>query len=757
MSAVAESATTPQGISWESERSRWSKPAAALLIAFCLAATVVTVAAAAWGARNPFLRYPSDGQLMALSGVWALGLVMALLLGRARVAITLAWSVVALVGLAAALLGGFLWSMMAAIWIVLLAAAWGDLLLRAVLRGAPAAGVDRIAFGVPLGFAALGTLFFALAVAQALAFWSVNGTLLLLTAGVILVWRRGGFPRPLLGGAGPPGRLEAFALGAAALFFVGGLLLAIAPETKYDGLNYQLAMPAHYIQHGGVIENPWNFRFYWFGVVTMIWAAGLQVAGQPTPQVIHLLMGVVFVVQTYAAGTRFLGRHVGWVAALLVATTPVVQDVAGTTYIDVFAATFAFGAIYAAVVWFEQRTAGWMVVLGILAGASLSAKLNAIVILAPIALLVVAAALLERPRSLRESLLSLVAGAASAGVVALPWFALRWVWTGNPVFPFLNNIFQSPLWPAENARFDWDTFGTGTGLVALLRLPWDITTNTMAFGQGHLTGATGALFLLSLPLFLLVCPPARRSSVLMLALMIFGGLIAWFLTSPYVRYGIALFPGLAVLAAGNLVCAYCWMTRTRLAPAISAAALIAGGAYLWATAASAAVSHWEHPRRYPISLAFGQQTPEEFLIDRLPYYRSYQWLNATHDPDLRVLGIGTPYSLYLDGFIFEEDGNTGLPGDPLLRLPQDDPAALAKAVREAGIDYLLVAKDAGTEGGYIPRNPLLIDHERFLDVYGQRLYVDNAFAVYSLKPMTKDRNQADRDSRSQRRHRATSP
>jgi hypothetical protein len=438
-----------------------------------------------------------------------------------------------------------------------------------------------------------------------------------------------------------------------------------------------------------------------------------------------------------------LGRHQGWIAALLVATTPVVQEIAGTTYIDVFVAAFTFAAVYAAIVWFEQRTAGWMVLFGLLAGAALSTKLSAVFLLVPATVLVVGTALWDRRRSGESTLRPLAISMASIVLLSLPFLGLRWAWTGNPVFPVMNNIFRSPLWPPENERLDWDEFGAGSGPIALLRLPWDITTNTVAFGQS-LPGTVGALFLLVLPMFLLACPRSRRPTVVAFVGVVLTGLIIWFLATPYARYAIGLFPGLAVLAAGNLVCAYRWLNRTRLAPALGAIALIVGGAYLWASAASAALSHWDPAQRYPILVAFGQQSPDRYLAQLLPYYRAYQWLNAQNDRDFRVMGVGTPFGLYLDGRIFDENGANGLPFDPLLNLPQDDPEALAKALRKADFDYLLVANDAGTEGRYMPLNPLIIDRERFLGVQVQQIYSDRFFSVYAVDRLNEENARAGR-------------
>lgn len=714
--------------------------ASLVLVVASLAATIFVVVVTTRAAQNPLNTSPWDARWRLIAAAWAGSLVLLLLASRTRFAIALVFGVVATVTLASALLGGFLWAILTAVWFALLAASWGDLLLRAVLRGATIPLPDRVALGVPLGFALLGVLFFGLALTQVFAFWSVNGMLLLLTGGIAFAWQRGAWRWPLCTVSLAPGRLEAFVLGAAAAFFVGGLLLAVAPETKFDALNYQLAVPAQYVRLGGLIELPWNFRSYWVGNVGMIYAAALRVAGQPAPQVLHLLSAIVLTIQAFAAGARWFGRREGWLAALLVATTPIVQEVAGSSTIDVFGAVFSFGTLYAVLIWFEDRSPEWLLVAGLLAGAAFSAKMNALTILVPAGLLVLIGAGLAQPRFFRTTGRPVLLAALAALAMALPWVAVRWAWTGNPVFPFLNNLFRSPKWPLQNERFNWDQFGAATGPIALLRLPWDITTNAIAFGEALLPGSAGALFVLVPPLFLPFVRADRRRQAVIFASTIIAALVVWFVLTPYLRYGMPFFPGLAVLAATNLVCCYdrmaTWPGLPRMLPVVT---LLVGGVYLWSVSSLAAVSHWEYEERYRVSVAFGAADPDEYLATMgavypggASPYSAFQWLNRRGDADLRVLSLSpsAQFNLYLDGHLVSDVQAS--PSYPLLRnLPQDDPAALAATLQEAGFDFLIVQHNGGV-ASYIPNTPLLIDRDRFLGIYTREKYSDDTFSVHRL-------------------------
>ena len=80
------------------------------------------------------------------------------------------------------------------------------------------------------------------------------------------------------------------------------------------------------------------------------------------------------------------------------------------------------------------------------------------------------------------------------------WPLFRWVQTGNPVFPFFNHLFQSPLAPAVYDPLNLDEHSIGTSLASLPRLPWAMTFESGAvFTVGQPSGILG-LGLLVVPL-----------------------------------------------------------------------------------------------------------------------------------------------------------------------------------------------------------------------------------------------------------------
>ena len=113
--------------------------------------------------------------------------------------------------------------------------------------------------------------------------------------------------------------------------------------------------------------------------------------------------------------------------------------------------------------------------------------------------------------------------------------------TGNPLFPFFNAVFQSPLYPLENFR------DTKWMAGVTWRAPWDLAFRSDVFGQ-YYPGASGIAVLATLPALLIaaVSKPAMRWLALWAVLVA----AALFAQMQYLRY---LFPVYAVLAVLGVV------------------------------------------------------------------------------------------------------------------------------------------------------------------------------------------------------------
>lgn len=113
--------------------------------------------------------------------------------------------------------------------------------------------------------------------------------------------------------------------------------------------------------------------------------------------------------------------------------------------------------------------------------------------------------------------------------------------TGNPLFPFFNEVFRSPYYPLENMRdLKWMAGVTW-------RAPWDLVFRSEAFGQ-YYPGASGITVLATLPLVLAAA--VRKPAMRWLAAWALLVAALLFFQMQYLRY---LFPAYAVLAVLGVV------------------------------------------------------------------------------------------------------------------------------------------------------------------------------------------------------------
>jgi hypothetical protein len=165
---------------------------------------------------------------------------------------------------------------------------------------------------------------------------------------------------------------------------------------------------------------------------------------------------------------RPAGRLALGIAAMAVAGVAAVFRLSlGTSLSDVILAIPVLGSLLALLVG-ARATVGvrgrfwWPVLAGLLAGAAVGAKLT----MGPfvLALAVATGVLAWTLRSTRPVLGLALGGIAGVAASGGWWFLSVYHVTGNPMFPYYNNIFGSDLWPHE--AFRDETYGPTSALDA---------------------------------------------------------------------------------------------------------------------------------------------------------------------------------------------------------------------------------------------------------------------------------------------------
>src|SRR5437588_12329802 len=246
------------------------------------------------------------------------------------------------------------------------------------------------------------------------------------------------------------------------------LAIVLGQDANYDQQNYHFYIPyalfddrlLHDIAPafmGPTFHNPIPYLpFYW-----LAWNA--------PPMLIGAFLGALFGLAS--APLYLLARTVPPVparrsepAAMVLAALGLTGAVAiaesGTTFIDNLMSALVLSGLAVAAVAMPNlaraspmRAIMWAATAGFPVGLAAGFKLTMAVYCVAFVL-----AALVVPRRWPERMAVAVAAGVGIGVGLLvaggPWFAIMWAKTGNPFFPFLNQVFQSPLAMVESYRDD---------------------------------------------------------------------------------------------------------------------------------------------------------------------------------------------------------------------------------------------------------------------------------------------------------------
>jgi hypothetical protein len=553
------------------------------------------------------------------------------------------------------------------VWIFLLAHVWGRRFLRLV--GVAVVDVwDSISLATPLGLIVLVLAGFALAAAQILKPATVWLLFIVLTVPVFR-WRPVPFNMFSRKGRLIPVEI-CFPLLMGAPVFLLNFLWAVAPEIQYDANNYHLAVPRIYLSNSGFVNLPYFFHSYFFRLVEMLFTLGLALQGPATAKFMSFVFGLVAACCVFVLGRLAFDTRTGVWAAALFYTTPIVNWLSSTASTDIAVAMFLTAALIAFLRFREsQECVGWLYATALLAGATIATKIDGAFGLLPLFAVVV----WQRPKSKTVMVCALL-----LLTVALPWYAMTFYWTGNPVFPLLNGLFKSPIWAIENRVMNARDFGIGTGFGSLVRLPFRLIFDTSRFAEAAPRGSGGIALLLAFP-FSAVRLRDRRKGVAFLIATSVIYMMLWAYSFQYLRYYSQILPLICILAAATVFYfrATVWL----------AVALI-----LHFT--TAPLQFWNIPERYPFTVALGRETQDHFLQRSMPPYAAVQYLNKVTKPGDRVLGVETEYIRFYLNAPLDTLAESTLNGVLVNASSMSANGELADTLRHAGFVYILASRSA---------------------------------------------------------------
>lgn len=425
-------------------------------------------------------------------------------------------------------------------------------------------------------------------------------------------------------------------LGAALLLFVliTHWFAMLKPEASADGLSMHLAVPANIAAHHLMTFDPG--RIVWAVMpmgadftYTIVYLLG----GEMAARLLNFIVLLILLGMLYNAVRRSVSGGVALFLVALFATTPMVQLVTGSLFVENLLTAFLLGMMSAIWLFAESADRRYLYIAAIVGGAAMATKFGAVAFIAPALLCAGVEVWRHRKQSGARWGLALALLLAAAA----PPYAIAWRQTGNPLFPFRNDKFHSrQLDPKADIRDDrfhkpltWNT-------------PYDLTFRSNRHYEGQ-DGSFGFQYLVMTPLALLALLVAPRRQAVGAAVVSLTAILLVLSSEPNARY---LYPALPLLSV-PLAALLGWaaINQRMLARALLVFLIACATVNIYFLPASS----YYHKDFYG---PFTNADREAYLGVTAPIRVVIGWFNHAH-PHVAVLLAQDSYLAGIDGEVYE--------------------------------------------------------------------------------------------------------
>lgn len=503
------------------------------------------------------------------------------------------------------------------------------------------------------------------------------------------------------------------------LFLALLLVTTFSPVIEWDSLSYHLAIPKMYLQHGGITYIPFIPHSNWPLLIEMLYLLGLGLSSAMLAKLIAFSFLSTLVLATYQFGKRFFNKPTGIIAATLLVSLPIINQFGNETMVDIPLAFFQLVSLYALFQWCGSNKKYWLVLAALFAGFAAASKITGFVFI-PILLLIILfkTIFVDKHSFIKGVYLSVLFGFI-AFLFLLPFLIKTFIFTGNPVWPFLYPLLGGKDWSSALIpyfNYAAHNYGFGRDIFGLLLLPWNLTMHSSAFGS--IMGIS-FFFLAFLPLYFFM----KKSNVVhLLFFYAIGWVFIWFLLTQQNRI---LIPVLSVL---SLITAYVvfHLLEIKKLKNIMLTVLVLGLAFHFV------LSFAIHAKQIPV--AIGLVDEEAFIQQHVSHYAATQFINGLP---------GEPKILLFTekrGFYLEKEYVWGDPIDQgyLDYFSMQSPEGLYQDLNRKGITHLLMDKVSSHSQNDLSAADITTFQKTLVDPmlenYGTVVYEDEHNQVYALYP-----------------------
>jgi hypothetical protein len=493
------------------------------------------------------------------------------------------------------------------------------------------------------------------------------------------------------------------------LFILFSFGHGLAPEIWTDSLVYHLGFLSNWMSRHGITDMPTNSFITFPFAGELYFLNGVILKSSEVSKLLHAWVFLLIILLSGGWALELAGLEAAWLAMGLVSTFPMLVVNVWTTQVEGLLAFYTLLTLYVALRLWESETAQssirWIVPSAIFCGMILSIKYTGLIILLAIGVGFLWQGIVSGWRKIPFFKMASI-GIPLILAVFGPWMIRNICWTGNPVYPCLNQWFGQRFIPQfhanEMVRFSKDyPYSLGTWW----KVPWNLTMPPISFFN-----FLGPCFLATLPPLLWV-RPANSSLKILLKILAVYSLIAFFVIQ-IPRFHIPLFVGLCVVLAcgwqplqqglGGKALALFGVISALLSPpflcGISSHYFSCGGI-------------WE-----------GRETRPEYL-DRMVSAENFKWaswIRTNTKVDAQVLLTIDARGYYMERPFYSKMVFDRYPFHEFVRR-YANPQGIAKRLKQWGVDYVVIPRGAPVESeSWLPLEEKLTPKEwKILDEFIQ--------------------------------------
>jgi len=238
----------------------------------------------------------------------------------------------------------------------------------------------------------------------------------------------------------------AFLLGILAVLIGSILILSSVPPVSKDALTHHLAVPKLYIKHGGIYEIPFMVFSYYPMNLELLYSIPLYFGNDIIPKYIHFAFALLtawLIFNYLRPRTNFIYAILG---VLFFLSIPIIVKLSITVYVDLGLIFFSTASLLLLLKWVENGFKyRFLALSAICCGLAMGTKYNGLITFFLLTLFVPFLHSRYAKDKKDGAVNSLRYGAlffTIAFFMFTPWMIRNYIWTGNPVYPLYDGLFN---------------------------------------------------------------------------------------------------------------------------------------------------------------------------------------------------------------------------------------------------------------------------------------------------------------------------